>query len=997
MSRLTSLLIFLSFFGINLSTCKAQYWQQQADYKISVALDDENHKLNGEETLVYHNYSPESLSELYFHFWPNGYSDKASPLFRQFAQDGELKAYFAKPDEMGYMKGLDFKIDGENATIEYVDEFHEIGKIALTQPLLPGDSVIITTPFEVKIPGDLSRGGHIGQQYNITQWFPKVALYDSEGWHTMPYLNWGEYYDEFGAYDVSITVPENYVVGATGNLQTAKEHEWLQERIQKSNAAINNEDYSFIDTESSTKTKTVRFTEKNIHDFAWFASKEFLVQMEEFELSSGSHTVEAWAFFDSKAGNKWKKATEYLKNSTVFYSERLGDYPYRTVKAVLGGLKAGGGMEYPTITVISPGTDAVTDRVILHEVGHNWFQGMLGTNERRYPYMDEAINSFYENQYFDRKAESGTAGTLSSVQGSLSDFVIRHNAHKLEDQANNLHSCSYSKINYGMVVYTKAARAFNYLEDYLGEDLFDQCMQTYFANWHFKHPQPADWKKTFEDVAKQDLSWFFDNLMSSPYSADYQVNKVKENTVSIKNRGKLAIPYKVSFKQTGSVVLEKWFDGHVGSKELNDLNISFDEIFINEGVYPYEVNVRNNRWVNGKRSGGRKLQFANPLNTDKNSSFSLFPALGGNTSDGFMLGVAMYNGFIPQPKLEVQLAPMYGFNSGQVVGTGRIRYNHFWRNSFHNSLKFGVRGSRFSRELRRNDGQFDQFINQRIEPFISWKLKRLPVRNSKSHEFSLSFILRELPIYGFSDNGIVSHTFNTLNVQHRFEDTYPAFKQRITTQLQAGSDFSRANVEWKGSIPYSPKRVVMFRLFAGYMLSTNNASPIGPLLNYRLSGNYGQFDPLMEGYLLDRTSTNNVWERQILESGGGFTTQNSVFSSDSYIASLGVSSPLPIIIPPFIRFYTNLGIVPNNSTLSVLRDAVQLTWEGGFSVSIYKDVCEIYFPLLYSSDMRDYLEVNKRGPFQETSFNFLNNVTFRFDLQKLNPFDAGNQVHLLGG
>ncbi|MBC3542065.1 hypothetical protein H7U12_20410 [Rufibacter sp. H-1] len=199
------------------------YWQQEVNYTIDVKLDDERHTLKATEQVEYVNHSPETLTFLYFHLWPNAYQDRSTAFAKQQLLNGEDEFHFAPQEARGSISGLDFKIDGQNVTWELDAQHPDIAKLTLNQPLYPGGRIIISTPFQVKLPDSFSRLGHVGQSYQISQWYPKPAVFDHEGWHPMPYLDQGEFYSEFGSFDVRITLPANYTVGATGELQNAAE------------------------------------------------------------------------------------------------------------------------------------------------------------------------------------------------------------------------------------------------------------------------------------------------------------------------------------------------------------------------------------------------------------------------------------------------------------------------------------------------------------------------------------------------------------------------------------------------------------------------------------------------------------------------------------------------------------------------------------------------------------------------------------------------------
>jgi hypothetical protein len=223
-----TILIILAAF---LSICApAQYWQQQVDYRIDVELNDKEHTLNGFEKIKYTNNSPDTLTYIWFHIWPNAYRNDKTAFSDQALENGNTKFYFSSKEQKGYINRLDFKVDGVGAKMEDHPSHIDIIKLLLPSPLPSGREISITTPFHVKLPYNFSRGGHDKQSYQLTQWYPKPAVYDLQGWHEMPYLDQGEFYSEFGSFDVRITVPEDYVVAATGVLQNEDEKKWLLNR-----------------------------------------------------------------------------------------------------------------------------------------------------------------------------------------------------------------------------------------------------------------------------------------------------------------------------------------------------------------------------------------------------------------------------------------------------------------------------------------------------------------------------------------------------------------------------------------------------------------------------------------------------------------------------------------------------------------------------------------------------------------------------------------------
>ncbi|MDP9230549.1 MAG: hypothetical protein M3O67_07745, partial [Bacteroidota bacterium] len=223
------LLLFLAALGSQL-TVFPQYWQQQVNYTIDVTLNDKENTLDGFERIEYFNNSPDTLKFIWFHVWPNAYKNDKTAYSDQQLENGNTKFYFSKKEDRGYINRLDFKVNNTTAAVLDHPEHIDIVKLILPTPLAPGQKTIIATAFHVKLPYNFSRGGHEGQSYQATQWYPKPAVYDKEGWHPLPYLDQGEFYSEFGNFDVRISLPQNYVVAATGDLQDEEEKQWLLKR-----------------------------------------------------------------------------------------------------------------------------------------------------------------------------------------------------------------------------------------------------------------------------------------------------------------------------------------------------------------------------------------------------------------------------------------------------------------------------------------------------------------------------------------------------------------------------------------------------------------------------------------------------------------------------------------------------------------------------------------------------------------------------------------------
>jgi hypothetical protein len=497
-----------------------KYWQQTVNYKIDVTLDEKEKSLQGKETIEYINNSPETINFIWFQLYANAYSDDNTAYVQQISKDEKLQKKWKKTKK-GFVDGLAFVIDGKkvNAQISAVNP--DMLKLNLPAPLLPGKKITIETPFHVQLPSFISRSGYQDDMFMICQWFPKPAVFDRKGWHNFSYLDQGEFYSDYGSYDVNITVPADYVVGATGTLTSADELNQL-----KTIGKVNNDRrlgkptlYKYAGSEA---TKTLNYKAENVPDFAWFADKSFVVLYDTTALASGK-VIDVFSFHHNTKTTPWSSSIDYIKDAVAHYSSWIGEYAYPVVAAVEGPKQlSSGGMEYPMITMItSPDASVkVLDAVITHEVGHNWFMCMLGTNERDHAWMDEGLNSFYQFRYEAEKYKHNTAlmgekpvkelQTMTTEEFEKVIYGVIEKELPLDGYAIETPSPDFvDKDKYGTIIYVKTPLWFSIVEDFIGKDKLQETMHAYFDKWHFKHPYPEDFQKVMEDVVGKPLDNLF--------------------------------------------------------------------------------------------------------------------------------------------------------------------------------------------------------------------------------------------------------------------------------------------------------------------------------------------------------------------------------------------------------------------------------------------------------------------------------------------------------
>lgn len=964
------LLLIAIFCFASFKLFSQNYWQQKVDYTITVKLNDHKHELSGFESFVYHNNSPHTLDFIYIHLWPNAYKNGKTALGKQLYEDDESLLTFGEDSIKGGIDSLHFQINGKDASLEIDPKNPDIAKLILHTPLKSGESITVTTPFHVKIPsGEISRLGHVGQSYQITQWYPKPAVFDKNGWNQIPYLTQGEFYSEYGTFDVSITLPQNYVVGATGDLQTESEIAFMDTLAvytkQHFSSLIRkkypNDDFPPSDPE----WKTIRFTQKNVHDFAWFADKRYAVLKGEVELPHSKRKVTTWSLFTPKNAALWERAPEYIHDGTYYYSLWNGDYPYNQVTAVDGTISAGGGMEYPNVTVIGNASSPTElEIVIVHEVGHNWFYGILGSNERVHGWMDEGLNTLNEMRYMYTKYPKNTYLSKMVLNGRFhfdelnhyhsGDYFYRLIAATGEDQPIETHSADFTRTNYAGIMYMKTGLVFNYLKEYLGDSLFDKSMQTYYRDWSFKHPQPEDLRATLERVSGRDLSWLFTDLIQTTNHIDYKISKVSsfdgKTVATVKNVGQVDGPIEVSGFRDGKKIQTIWVENGAEKSEVI-FDSEMDAVQINASGRIPEVVQSNNYW-HQKGLFGKieplKLQFLIGKNDVQKSNLFWSPILGGNEYDKFMLGIALHNFSIPSPRFQFLLAPMYSFGGKRISGIAEINRTFLPKRNLKLS-RIGISLRSFKNDtLGKNDGYYVAVlpysfakIGNRIGGPISQSIRvqsmyRLDLFRPKQRELVGGYIQYDFA-YTRADHQVnlelrTDHVSNPVNSDHFTRSSVAAtYKYRYLKNKRS--------------------RWVELRVFGGNYWNFNmyNSGAVSAY-SFALSGAGGIQDLFVEDYFFGRSAQSGIWSQQRLENMGGFKSTAGNGSSGYFGTTTGWMAAANFYIetpigPKIFGLYADFGLF-DQAYSSKPAQAYDL----GLAMRLGK-VFGIYFPIIQSDNM----------------------------------------------
>ncbi|MFD2514650.1 M1 family metallopeptidase [Pontibacter locisalis] len=533
-----------------------EYWQQRADYNIKVELDDKNQSIKGSENITYTNNSPDVLSYLWVQldqniFEPNSASNLTKTGQLNDKMSTQAVEYMTREKFDGGFK-IDAVKDRSGKPLKHTIN-NTMMRIDLPTPLKPKQSVSFNIDWHHNINDQKALGGRSGYEYfpedgnylyEMAQWFPRMAVYDDvNGWQHKQFLGSGEFALPFGDYKVSITVPADHVVGATGELQNASQVLSSTHQKRWADAAKSDKPVVIVSQEEATKAeknptsakKTWVFAAKNVRDFAWASSRKFI--WDAMNVNVGGKNVLAMSYYPKEANPLWGQySTEAVAHTLKVYSKHTIDYPYPVAISVHGPV---GGMEYPMLSFngYRPEADGTySDRtkyglisVIIHEVGHNFFPMIINSDERQWTWMDEGLNTFM--QYL---AEQEWERNYPSRRGEPANIVEYMKSAKNTQVP--IMTNSESVLQFGNNAYGKPATALNVLrETVMGRELFDYAFKEYSNRWAFKHPMPADFFRTMEDASGVDLDWFWRGWFYTTDHTDVSIDDVKWYTVDSQN------------------------------------------------------------------------------------------------------------------------------------------------------------------------------------------------------------------------------------------------------------------------------------------------------------------------------------------------------------------------------------------------------------------------------------------------------------------------------
>lgn len=676
------------------------YFQQQVHYAISVRLFPELVRLEGRETLTYFNRSPDTLKTLYFHLYWNKF--RAHSYARPFSgrERGHIEVLSVQ-DSSG--RDLNFSID------------NTILRLPLPRPLPPGDSLYLQVQFTGMIPPSGERFGYSGEHFDIGNWYPVPAVYDARGWHIDQHLD-GEFYQEWGDYEVEITVPRPFVVAATGRLMNP---EVLPDSVQYPGRTIQ----YYLQQQPDTTTVTYRFVAERVHDFAFCADPEFVLK----QIQVGQTTLQF--FLQPYRLKTWNSILQRVVEGFSFLQEKIGAYPYRQL-SIVDALITAGGIEYPNLVmingyIISPRELAIT---IIHEMAHQWFYGLLANNQTRHGWMDEGFTTFFEiwatEHLWGREGnlnptrQSGWQRWLGYTQTARREAYLNYLEYALSGREEPIDThFDYFQHNPYIPTYDKMAVGLFTLKRLIGDSLFLRGIRTYYRRWRFRHPYPEDLFLTFNRATGMHLNWFWEQWLRTTWLLDVRLRKAVGRWVQRKGGRQFRLTMVLERKQPLAMPVDVAIELRDGSQRRYRIPIPGWLSRTDSSDLP-SWHPANRRYVARlylpapvrriQLDPQSKLPDINPFNNDNRRipplklfwlhrqyvepdlrcyTATLFPQLFFNDVDGFVIGLRSVGNFVGPlywHRLETQLGSRSGqpglsfrWSSLLPIGTSRVRYYLF--------------------------------------------------------------------------------------------------------------------------------------------------------------------------------------------------------------------------------------------------------------------------------------------------------------------------------
>jgi len=1004
-------LTFLLFFSLLKSGA-----QPVAQHHITAELDDIRHAISASDSLIYLNTTRDTLYRIRFSLYPN-VLQPGSILDRQLLRQGNTTLAHAPIEQQGAITGLIFRSEGRALRWEYDPFDTGLCEVQLLKPLPPGGSVTFLIFFRVAIP-EKSSGmmGHGSQSYFLSEWFPKPLIRDTGGVKMNPMYLDGAARSPESSFRVTITLPKNYVVAASGILAGDPEEEkWLanlEEKTRKMNRWGRKEQAAF--PVSAQKTKTLTYTLLQAEDFAFCADKRFFYLYDTLHDGHSGKVISLHLLFTSFEASQWSRSTLFIKDALRYMTDKAGAYPYPQLTLVQTPWENGGSSHPGLIRLGSFMSEQLLQEEIIRQIASQWFGTSLSLDRNDDYWFHKGLSGYYAARFLrDRHRD-----TLF-MQGLLLDTLVRINVAGLKShpwsrldyfrfawlldeelQPTSTPADGLTRKNFVAVGQLRSAMTFNTLAGLMGEEAFDGMMRGFYAEWQGKFPEYLDFINYVERSSGRGA--LLQSLLVESALPDFAVSGCKKTAegyqITLKNRSRSKTPYPVTLSYPGYTQTQ-WIPGHEGTYRLAvaDTGHSLRKITIDRDYQIPELHrsdntIRTTGFL--RRIEKPRLTLGAALPDMDHTRINYFPVVGWNAANGAMAGLALYSNPLIRPATEYLVMPMFGFLNRQPAGIVRIQHAFRINEGPVSRVEAAFEAKRF--------GLLNQpsvTYYQRFAPSVMLQIRKRNPLDPARHRWMIRSLW-----FSRGEPSLVDSAENIWRTDHqsrwyvneiswRYRNTDPGLPFRSAVSLQQSEGLIRAFGEATMKFPYRKgNKGFSVRSFAGMVVM----KPSGELpWDYRFSTAgvamqtrtyFRPHDPLFDQLYLGRNNAEGILRQHFYPYEGGFKRATTVGNTERWMWTVNLSTAFPGRIPA--ELWLDAGIFADDSQDEFFKGV--FLFSSGVKLILVRDVAEICFPFTFfeSEAIREREKLNNINP------SYLQTIRFVLNLPVLNPLLLPGRVRL---
>lgn len=881
---------------------------------IDASLDTITNSVIGIQEINYLNSSKDSLTEIYLHAWPSAFRNRNTILGKRSRENRKTDIYYAETKEKGNLDGFLFQSEADTLFWSYTNHSHDIIHIELNKPLAPNKSIIIKTPFNLKLPNaDFTGFGYSNKGYYLKEWYLSPAVYSEGTWHTMSNKNLDDLFIEPNVYLIRLNLPKTYNISS--NL------------LYKCNYL------GFNKYEAVISGKTLGSVNVMIYQYHKF--KKYQIETAKSNVINIETDVEYPFVFRLE-----DPLPELFRRQLNFLEKNLG--PYKLSKLWVSSVYIKNNPIYsvgviPLIKTIDPKFQKEIE--IFKSISYHYIKSSIFTNMRENAWMVEGLNAYLLSKYIDEVyPKTKLLGNISEYWISkffdISELKFNDRqqllylimARKNLDQPIDISYDKYANLNILAINQFKSSMGFAYLKDYIGNDNFSKSLTETFNFSSKYYTDPDRMKKIFSKNSNNTSNWFFDDYIAKRNLIDYKIKR-EDGNVIIKNKTDYSGPLKVFGYKNDTLIFSQWIKGFKDTISYIPLNKKIDRLVLNDNNILPEYNFRDNTLKYSKKwyqvDKPVQLKLMTDIENPNYTQVFLNPHANWNAYDGLLLGAAFYNKSMIEKPFQYKINPLYAFNTESLTGSLSTTYTYFFRNSdiFH-SIRFGVFAKYY---------HYDRNLAYaKYNPAIKINFKRPNPRGVESHYLFIRYVSvdKELPKELMTDELGKYEEYKIFNIRHAYENPEIIEDFRIRTDLQIGDKFGKLSSEFRIRKQTDWKNMIDFRLFAGIFLYNN-------VDNYYYNfGVNSSTDYLFDHNFFGRSETSGILSQQIIINDGGFKTKYNTFS-DYWL----VSTNTHVSLWKFFEAYGDAGLYANRN------ESTHFIWDTGVRFNFVPEILEFYFPI----------------------------------------------------